>query len=256
MAKTKTTFFCQNCGNQSTKWVGKCTACNEWNTFVEEVVAPKSNSSKNSNILLAKEVKSKPTLINNISTDNLPRIILADKELNQVLGGGIVPGSLILIGGEPGIGKSTLMLQVALSNSLKVLYISGEESENQIKLRAERIGIKNEECLLLTETSTQSIIQHLIATEPNLVVIDSIQTLHSAEIESAAGSISQIRQTATELMQYAKTTNTPVFLVGHITKDGHIAGPKILEHMVDTVLQFEGDINQKQVWLNFRNWNL
>jgi DNA repair protein RadA/Sms len=243
MAKTKTTFFCQNCGNQSTKWVGKCTACNEWNTFVEEVVAPKSNSSKNSNILLAKEAKSKPTLINNISTDNLPRIILADKELNQVLGGGIVPGSLILIGGEPGIGKSTLMLQVALSNNLKVLYISGEESENQIKLRAERIGIKNEECLLLTETSTQSIIQHLIATEPNLVVIDSIQTLHSAEIESAAGSISQIRQTATELMQYAKTTNTPVFLVGHITKDGHIAGPKILEHMVDTVLQFEGDRN-------------
>jgi DNA repair protein RadA/Sms len=238
MSKIKTTFFCQNCGAQSSKWLGKCPSCNEWNTFVEEVIQKKTSA-----ISIKKSLKSNTAQkITEISLSSEQRINTNSQEMNRVLGGGMVPGSLVLIGGEPGIGKSTLLLQIALNmNKAKVLYITGEESDQQLRMRADRIGIKNENCLILTETSTQNIFTHLQNIEPDVIVIDSIQTLTTAVIESSAGSISQIRECAAEMNRYAKETATPVFLIGHITKDGTIAGPKVLEHMVDTVLQFEGD---------------
>lgn len=242
MAKTKTTFFCQNCGTQHAKWVGQCSGCKEWNTVVEEVIQKEEKSSWKSPTNTAKIV-SKPLKVNEISTEKELRLNTFDLEFNRVLGGGLVPGSLTLLGGEPGIGKSTLLLQIALKLPYKTLYVSGEESQKQIKMRADRIYPNSETCLILTETKTQNIFRQIEATEPDIVVIDSIQTLHSDHIESAAGSISQIRECTAELIKFAKETNTPVILIGHITKDGSIAGPKILEHMVDSVLQFEGDRN-------------
>ncbi len=242
MAKLKTSFFCQNCGTQAAKWLGKCPSCGEWNTFVEEVVEKSDNSSSLYQVASSKRMNA-PIAIEEIDNTVQKRIITHDGELNRILGGGIVPGSVTLIGGEPGIGKSTLMLQTALGHTGgKVLYISGEESEQQLKMRAERIKPgKGNQCFVLTETATQNIFKQLEKVEPQLVIIDSIQTLYSAHIDSAAGSVSQIRECTAELIKFAKESGTPVFLVGHITKDGIIAGPKILEHMVDTVLQFEGD---------------
>ncbi len=240
MAKTKTTYYCQNCGAQSPKWIGRCPACNEWNTYVEEIV---QRDKKDSTPIPGSTGRAAtPTPINEISTGNEFRIDTGNQELNRVLGGGLIPGSLVLLGGDPGIGKSTLMLQVALQfKKAKILYVTGEESEQQIKMRAERIGEVNPDCYILTETSTQAIFQHIEKIIPDMLVIDSIQTLHTDIIDSSAGSISQIRECAAEMQRYAKLTNTPVFLIGHITKDGMLAGPKVLEHMVDTVLQFEGD---------------
>ena len=229
-------FFCKSCGNESPKWFGKCPACGEWNTCVEE-----------------KEVKSKKQEDRRQNTDVIPlpikeitnaeeqRIVLPYAEFNRVLGGGLVLGSLVLVGGEPGIGKSTLLLQTALQLNKKVLYISGEESQTQIKMRADRVGIKNENCLILTETDTKEILKHFKDVQPDIVIVDSIQTLSSPYVDATAGTISQIRETAAEMNKIAKSYQVPVFLIGHITKDGSIAGPKILEHIVDTVLQFEGD---------------
>ncbi len=241
MSKVKTSFFCQNCGVQSSKWVGRCPSCGQWNTFVEEVVAKeekiiwKKSSSKKDKI-------AKPTLLQEISENTESRINLPDKELHRVLGGGLVPGSLVLMGGEPGIGKSTLLLQLALQLTNKtVLYVSGEESELQIKMRADRVQLKNERFFILTETSLENIFHQISELNPDLLIIDSIQTIFSSKIESSPGSVSQIRESTAELLRFAKESSTPVFLIGHITKDGMIAGPKILEHMVDTVLQFEGD---------------
>jgi DNA repair protein RadA/Sms len=242
MAKTKKAFFCQNCGAQYAKWMGQCTSCNEWNTLVEEILVKEDKKSWDKENSSASRV-AKPLTISEIEIENEIRINTNDAELNRVLGGGIVPGSVILLGGEPGIGKSTLTLQVALKLPYKTLYVSGEESQRQIKMRAERLSQTKSNCLILTETKTQHIFKQIVASEPDIVVIDSIQTLHTDFIESAAGSISQIRACTAELIKFAKETNTPVILIGHITKDGNIAGPKILEHMVDTVLQFEGDRN-------------
>ncbi|MGB5363938.1 MAG: DNA repair protein RadA [Aureibaculum sp.] len=241
MAKTKTTFFCQNCGTQYAKWVGRCTACSEWNTIVEEIIQKeeKRNWKQSSTIKKA----SKPIKITEISLDEEDRINTHNNELNRVLGGGLVKGSMTLLGGEPGIGKSTLILQVALSIKKKVLYVSGEESQSQIKMRAERLNTINTDCLILTETKTQNIFAAIEESRPEIVVIDSIQTLYTDYIEASPGSISQIRETTAELIKFAKETATPVILIGHITKEGTIAGPKILEHMVDVVLQFEGDRN-------------
>jgi DNA repair protein RadA/Sms len=249
MAKAKTVFFCQNCGAQSVKWIGRCPVCGEWNTYVEEVVQKEepaqAGSWKPASTVpggsTSKAAKSRP--LNDIVAEDEPRIITADGELNRVLGGGIVPGSIVLIGGEPGIGKSTLMLQIALSlRKHKVLYVSGEESEAQIKMRAERlVDQQHPNCYILTETQTQNIFRQIDQVQPNIVVIDSIQTMHSSLVESGAGSVSQVRECTTEFLKFAKETSTPVLLIGHITKDGSLAGPKTLEHMVDTVLQFEGD---------------
>jgi DNA repair protein RadA/Sms len=241
MAKIKSAYFCQNCGHEAPKWLGKCPSCSEWNTFVEEIIEKSipsvvafSTSSRNS----------KPQAIHIIENQEHVRIILKDAELNRVLGGGLVPGSLILFGGEPGIGKSTLLLQMAVAeDQLNVLYVSGEESEQQIKMRAERIGLENQQCYVLTETNIQNIFTQAEQIQPNLVVIDSIQTLYSSQIESSPGSISQVRECTAQLLRYAKQTGVPVFLIGHITKEGSLAGPKVLEHMVDAVLQFEGDRN-------------
>jgi len=243
MSKIKTAFFCSNCGYESAKWAGKCPSCNEWNTFVEEVISKGNEKTDNGWKEYAGEKKqSKVVALQNVSSKEETRIPTTDPELNRVLGGGIVPGSLVLVAGEPGIGKSTLFLQNALQlKSITTLYISGEESELQIKMRADRLKIENENFYLLTETGTQLIFQEIKKLRPDIVIVDSIQTLQSSFIESAAGSISQIRECAAEFQRFAKETNTPVFLIGHITKDGTIAGPKILEHMVDTVLQFEGD---------------
>lgn len=239
MSKVKSTYFCQSCGNQSSKWLGKCPACSEWNTFVEEVINTGKEETKP---YLKDNIRPVPQSITSISFENENRINTGMEELNRVLGGGMVAGSVILIGGEPGIGKSTLLLQMALKiKGLRILYVSGEESGRQLKMRADRIGIENQDCLILNETSTNEIFRHISEVEPNIVIIDSIQTLHTDVLESSAGSISQIRETAAEMQKFAKTTNIPVVLIGHITKDGNIAGPKILEHMVDTVLNFEGD---------------
>ncbi|MDR1876906.1 MAG: DNA repair protein RadA [Flavobacteriaceae bacterium] len=239
MSKIKTTFFCQSCGAQYSQWLGQCKACGEWNSIVEEVMEkePKHTAS------MDKEIKNNAYNIHEIETREEYRILSQDSEMDQLLGGGIVPGSVILIGGEPGIGKSTLLLQISLQIPRKVLYVSGEESNNQIKMRADRLDIANTDCFILTETSTQKILKKAKELRPELLVIDSIQTLYSSYIESSPGSISQIRECASELIRYAKETATPVFLIGHITKEGSIAGPKILEHMVDVVLQFEGDRN-------------
>ena len=242
MAKTKTAFFCQNCGTQYAKWVGQCGACKEWNTVVEEVIQKEKDITWQ-NFNDVKTTTSKPVLVGQINASSEFRLDIYDKEFNRVLGGGLVPGSLVLLGGEPGIGKSTLLLQIALRLNLRTLYVSGEESLKQIKMRAERIHPNNQTCYILTETKTQNIFKQINEITPDIVVIDSIQTLHSDYIESSAGSISQVRECAAELIRFAKETNTPVILIGHITKDGNIAGPKILEHMVDTVLQFEGDRN-------------
>ncbi len=242
MAKTKTAFFCQNCGTQYAKWIGQCGACKEWNTIVEEVLEKEEKTPWKSTASTTKKVAA-PLRVKEISTEKELRLNTYDQEFNRVLGGGMVPGSLVLLGGEPGIGKSTLLLQIALKLPYTTLYVSGEESQKQIKMRADRIYPHSETCFILTETKTQNIFRQIEAIEPDIVVIDSIQTLHSDYIESAAGSISQIRECTAELIKFAKETNTPVLLIGHITKDGSIAGPKILEHMVDTVLQFEGDRN-------------
>ncbi|MHA7863202.1 DNA repair protein RadA [Flagellimonas marinaquae] len=241
MAKIKTTFFCQNCGAQFPKWIGQCSSCKEWNTIVEEVIQKEDKKSWKTDTV-AKQAN-KPLRVSEITQEKELRLDTLDQEFNRVLGGGLVPGSLTLLGGEPGIGKSTLLLQIALKLPYKILYVSGEESQRQIKMRADRIQPNSENCYILTETKTQNIFQQISTIEPDLVVIDSIQTLHTDYIESAAGSISQIRECTAELIKFAKESHTPVILVGHITKDGTIAGPKILEHMVDTVLQFEGDRN-------------
>ena len=241
MAKVKSAYFCQNCGYETPKWLGKCPSCNEWNTFVEEVIEKNipsvvafSSSTRNS----------KPHAIHTIENQETQRIDLRDNELNRVLGGGLVPGSLILFGGEPGIGKSTLLLQMAITDlNQKVLYVSGEESEQQIKMRGERIGLKNHNCFILTETNIQHIFTQAEEVQPEILIIDSIQTLYSSQIESSPGSISQVRECTAQLLRYAKQTGVPVFLIGHITKEGSLAGPKVLEHMVDAVLQFEGDRN-------------
>ncbi len=242
MSKVKTTFFCQNCGAQYVKWQGQCNSCKEWNTIAEEIIQKEEKASWKPSSTESKRV-SKPLRIKEIDSTQEVRMDSTDGELNRVLGGGIVPGSLILLGGEPGIGKSTLLLQISLKLPYKTLYVSGEESQKQIKMRAERINPNSDNCYILTETKTQNIFRHIVETEPDIVIIDSIQTLHTDYIESTAGSISQIRETTAELIKFAKETNIPVILIGHITKDGNIAGPKILEHMVDTVLQFEGDRN-------------
>jgi DNA repair protein RadA/Sms len=256
MSKTKTSFFCQNCGAQSGKWIGKCPSCNEWNTYVEEVIQ-KGDDDRKKGLGSSSQRATKPLRISEIEQSGEIRVALSDKELNRVLGGGVVPGSVVLFGGEPGIGKSTLMLQVALQQKkIKTLYVSGEESEQQIKMRAERLSPPHprplskgeggtaegsDDCFILSETSMQNIFKQIEILEPNLVIVDSIQTMYSAHIDSAPGSISQVRECTAELLRYAKESSTPVFLIGHITKDGTLAGPKVLEHMVDTVLQFEGD---------------
>ncbi|MCM5662608.1 DNA repair protein RadA [Galbibacter mesophilus] len=242
MAKVKTTFFCQNCGTQYAKWQGQCSACKEWNTLVEEVVQKEEKKGWKPTDTSSKRA-SKPLRIQEIDGSQEMRMSSGGKEFDRVLGGGIVPGSVTLLGGEPGIGKSTLLLQIALHLPFKTLYVSGEESQKQIKMRAERIFPDSKNCYILTETKTQNIFRQIEETQPDILIIDSIQTLHTDYIESSAGSISQIRECTSELIKFAKETHTPVILIGHITKDGHIAGPKILEHMVDTVLQFEGDRN-------------
>jgi DNA repair protein RadA/Sms len=241
MAKIKKAYICQSCGASSPQWVGKCNSCGEWNTYVEEIISAPDKKSFAEKLSDKKTVK--PVAIQNVQYEKLPRITLLDEELNRVLGGGVVRGSVTLIGGEPGIGKSTLMLQVALSMDIKVLYVSGEESASQIKMRADRIGIQNEECFIVNDNSLDILFNHFNEVQPNIVVIDSIQTLVSPLIEASAGSVSQIRECTSQLIKYAKESGVPVFIIGHITKDGNIAGPKVLEHMVDTVLQFEGDRN-------------
>ncbi len=242
MSKTKTQFFCQSCGYEASKWLGKCPSCGTWNSFVEEVVTKGGDKNDwRQDSTRSKAIQ--PKSLNEIESGTEIRITTRNLELDRVLGGGIVPGSLVLIGGEPGIGKSTLMLQVGLAlNNLKILYVSGEESEQQIKMRAGRIHPEGgENFFILTETNTKNIFIAIESISPQLVIIDSIQTLYSPLLDSTPGSIGQVRQSAGELMKFAKETDTPVFLVGHITKDGMLAGPKVLEHMVDTVLQFEGD---------------
>lgn len=244
MAKTKKAYFCQSCGTQYSQWMGQCGACKAWNTIVEEIIETDAKPQQWKEVMSPVSENNHSINIIDVNIQKEHRIRTQNQELDNVLGGGIVPGSMILMGGEPGIGKSTLMLQLALSiTGVRTLYVSGEESAHQIKMRADRIGIANTECFLLTETNTQKIFKQIKEVKPQLLVIDSVQTLHTNYIESSAGSISQIRECTNELMRFAKETHTPVFLIGHITKDGAIAGPKILEHMVDVVLQFEGDRN-------------
>lgn len=240
MAKTKSVYVCQNCGNDSPKWIGKCPSCGEWNTYVEEIISKETKQ----NIQLAgiQITKEKPVLISKVETTEESRIDTHSAELNRVLGGGLVPGSLVLIGGEPGIGKSTLVLQVVLNiKNKKVLYVSGEESVKQIKLRAERLNPDASDCYVVSETSLEQIFVHISNLNPDLVVVDSIQTVSTETIESSPGSVSQVRECAAALLKYCKSSGTPVLLIGHINKEGSIAGPKVLEHIVDTVLQFEGD---------------
>ncbi|MFR9650942.1 MAG: DNA repair protein RadA [Rikenellaceae bacterium] len=242
MAKVKKAYFCSNCGFESPKWMGKCNGCGEWNTFTEEIIAKETKGSVSASI--ANIAPTKPQRVDEIEDSNYNRIDIGNSEVNRVLGGGIVPGSLILLGGEPGIGKSTLSLQLALKNaSLKTLYVSGEESAEQIKMRANRIGVEQSECLIYTETLLESIVTQIDAIKPHLVVIDSIQTIYTSLIDSSAGSVSQIRECAATLLKVAKGKGISIIIIGHITKDGTIAGPKVLEHIVDVVLQFEGDGN-------------
>ncbi len=243
MAKTRTTYFCQNCGAESPKWIGKCPACGEWNTYVEEVVAKKTDKSNPISNIIGESV-SKPQLISKVEAEESPRIDTGNKELNRVLGGGLVNGSLVLIGGEPGIGKSTLVLQMALSiPNKKLLYVSGEESAQQLKLRAERLGGNLDSCYIVSETSIEKSFVHIKNTQPDILIIDSVQTMATERVESSPGSVSQVRESAALILRFAKEYNIPVILIGHITKEGSIAGPKVLEHIVDTVLQFEGDQN-------------
>ncbi len=244
MAKVKTAFFCTNCGSSSPKWQGQCPSCHEWNTLHEEVISKESKEDNIKKLWRGKNSKrtvSKPKKLSDIQKNAISRIKTPDEEFNRILGGGIVPGSLVLIGGEPGIGKSTLMLQIALSIPEKVLYVSGEESEQQVKMRAVRILKKASDCYILSETNTENIFRQASELEPSILVVDSIQTLSSPLIESMPGSVSQVRECAGELQRYAKDNDVAVILIGHITKEGGIAGPKLLEHIVDTVLQFEGD---------------
>ncbi len=243
MNKTKSAFFCQNCGYESVKWVGQCPSCAQWNTFVEELVQKDATINNDGWKDYHTEKRTNKTIsLHEIKSNEERRLVTNDIELNRVLGGGIVPGSMVLIAGEPGIGKSTLFLQNGLwLKNISVLYVSGEESEQQIKMRADRLKLHNDNFYLLTETSTPTIFQEIRKLRPQLIIIDSIQTLQTPFIDSSPGSVSQIRECAAEFQRFAKETNTPVFLIGHITKDGSIAGPKVLEHMVDTVLQFEGD---------------
>ena len=251
MAKDKTAYVCSNCGQESPKWVGKCPACGQWNTFKEIKIAPSSptksvmgkgglhagTTAQSSALHVGKVLR-----LRDISSKDDPRIDMHDAELNRVLGGGLVPGSIVLLGGEPGIGKSTLSLQTMLNlPEKKILYVSGEESAHQLKMRAERLGGDNENFLLLTENSLESIFEHIKEVQPELIVIDSIQTISTEDVESSAGSIAQVRECASALLRFAKTSGVPVILIGHITKEGTLAGPKILEHIVDTVIQFEGD---------------
>lgn len=239
MAKTKTVYFCSNCGNESPKWLGKCPNCGEWNTYVEEKVTVKSGKES---LLPASSMDNAPVRLSEIKGEKEERILMPSGELNRVLGGGLVPGSIILVGGEPGIGKSTLVLQNMLRiRSRKVLYVSGEESAKQLKMRADRLGADGGECFILCETSLEKIFAHLRSTSPGIVVIDSIQTIASEALESSAGSVGQVRECAAAFLKYAKETGTPVILIGHINKEGTIAGPKVLEHIVDAVIQFEGD---------------
>ncbi|NMB05297.1 MAG: DNA repair protein RadA [Bacteroidales bacterium] len=241
MAKLKSVYFCSQCGYESPKWMGKCPSCGEWSTFVEELVR-KDVMSKQEDTRSFQSVRSEPQQLREIRADEEPRIDLRDGELNRVLGGGLVPASVVLLGGEPGIGKSTLILQTILKlNGLRTLYVSGEESARQLKLRADRIGLQNDDCLIVCETNLDEIFKHVKSTSPRLLVVDSIQTIYSEALESAPGSISQVRECAAALLKFAKQSGTPVLLIGHITKEGSIAGPKILEHIVDTVIQFEGD---------------
>ncbi len=241
MAKLKSTYFCSSCGNESPKWMGKCPSCGEWGTFVEELVR-KDGASKQEDTRSFQGVKSQPLTLNEIRADEEPRIDMQDEELNRVLGGGLVPASLVLIGGEPGIGKSTLVLQTILKlQDIRTLYVSGEESARQLKLRADRIGQQNDNALIVCETNLDEIFKHIKNTSPQLVIIDSIQTVYSDVLESSPGSISQVRECAASILKFAKQSGTPVILIGHITKDGSLAGPKILEHIVDAVIQFEGD---------------
>ena len=241
MAKVKKAFFCQQCGHESAKWLGRCPACGEWNTFVEEVL-DRGKSDRGGTPWVAARKGSKTVNLNEVDHEQQLYLPTSDGELNRVLGGGIVPGALVLVAGDPGIGKSTLFLQNGLRMKDKVvLYISGEESEQQIRMRADRLGLKSTRFYLLTETDTAVLFKEIQKLSPEVVIVDSIQTLRSPFVESAPGSISQIRSCTAELQQFAKTTQTPVFIIGHINKDGAIAGPKVLEHMVDTVLQFEGD---------------
>ena len=239
MAKTKTVYFCSNCGNESPKWLGKCPNCGEWNTYVEEKVTVKSGKES---LLPASSMDNAPVRLSEIKGEKEERILMPSGELNRVLGGGLVPGSIILVGGEPGIGKSTLVLQNMLRiRSRKVLYVSGEESAKQLKMRADRLGADGGECFILCETSLEKIFAHLRSTSPGIVVSDSIQTIASEALESSAGSVGQVRECAAAFLKYAKETGTPVILIGHINKEGTIAGPKVLEHIVDAVIQFEGD---------------
>ncbi len=239
MTKAVIKFFCKNCGHAASKWLGKCPSCEAWNSFTEEIVQ-KQGTAKQS-WTGSDRKKNEAVKISDIQEGAEQRFLLSDNELNRVLGGGLVSGSVTLIGGEPGIGKSTLLLQLALKLDKKVLYVSGEESESQIKMRAERIGISNQGCYVICETSLTALISHLRRDIPEVLIIDSVQTLSSDLIDSPPGSISQIKECTAELIRFAKESNVPVFLIGHINKDGNIAGPKVLEHMVDTVLQFEGD---------------
>ena len=256
MAKVKVAFFCTNCGAESPKWMGQCPSCREWNTLVEEKVVKTKNDRiehkpdwrqvGNGAAAAAAGPLGKgprPVLLDDVTAGEVKRLVAPDRELNRVLGGGIVPGSIVLFGGQPGIGKSTLLLQLALRLGKRVLYISGEESEEQIKMRADRLGGAGDDCYLLTETNTDALLKHAAALKPDLLIADSIQTLASPHVESMAGTVSQVRECAAELQRFAKESGIPVFLIGHITKEGSIAGPKLLEHIVDAVLQFEGDRN-------------
>lgn len=241
MAKTKTVYVCSNCGAESPKWVGKCPSCSEWNTYVEELIA-KESAAKRTIPGLSDNSKPRPTLLRDITTEEEVRIDLKDGELNRVLGGGLVKGSLVLLGGEPGIGKSTLVLQTVLGlDNLKTLYVSGEESSRQLKLRADRLSEKDNQCFILCETNLEQIFVQAQNIQPDLMIVDSIQTVFTEALESSPGSVSQVRESSAAILKFAKESGVPVLLIGHINKEGSIAGPKVLEHIVDTVLQFEGD---------------